>query len=227
MVETLAAGDWYPRDGDAMDDFVPVLDAEQVEAMTLESADLASLEALTVAVDASPDRMACSVAIAGRRGQTVVGYVGFHGPLVTADVVATVLEVCEKIDPWEIVIDPKGPASVVAEALDREGLDVTTMSFSTVKAATKAFLQGQKDGTWFVVDPDGIVAEAFNSAQLKADDSGGVKWTREQGVICQLAAVTYAMWATGQVEQVGPPPKGPHVESRPLKSGRSAARIAF
>ncbi|MCH6197456.1 hypothetical protein MHT86_08105 [Corynebacterium mastitidis] len=224
LVETLAAGNWVPRDGDEVDEFVPVLDADAVEGMTLESANIAELRGLVVAVDASPDRQAASVAIGGRRGDEIIGYVGYHGPMSTADIVATVLQVCEKIDPWKVVIDPKGPASVIGEALDREGIEVTKMKYPEVKAATAAFLQGQKDGDWFVVDPEGTVAEAFEHAELKADASGGVKWTRKQGIICQLTAATFAMWQASVIEEIAPAPKGPRITSRAVKSTRAQAR---
>ncbi|WP_018119409.1 terminase large subunit domain-containing protein [Corynebacterium mastitidis] len=230
MVETLAAGDWYPRDGEEVDDFEPVLDADQIADMTLESVDLSALSGLVVAVDVSPDRQAASVALGGRRGEEVIGYVGYHGPVSTADIAATVLDVCEKVSPWKIVIDPKGPASVIGEALDRKGLEVTKMTYPDVKAATAAFLQGRKDGRWFVVDPDGLMAEAFSHAELKMDSSGGAKWARFEGrgTICQLTAVNFAMWQSSVHEEITPLRRPPAVRSRAVKSNRTSAKnIAF
>lgn len=203
MVESLGWGDWYPRDGDVVDDFQPVLSPGEVAGMTVSDVKRAELSGWRLCVDASPDRDVCSVAVAGRRSDgAVVGLVGYHGSLVTADVVGVVMQVCDDIDPAEILVDPKSPAWVVGEALEREGLDVRKLTYPEVKAATGAFLQGQRDATMFLADADGTVASAFEVAELKADANGGVRWARHegQGIICQLTAVSYAMWAAQNAE---------------------------
>lgn len=222
MVETLAAGNWEPRDGDEIDDFEPILTSEQVEGMLLESVDLPALSGLVVAVDVSSDRQMASVAIGGRRGKEVIGYVGYHGPVIVPDIVATVLHVCERISPWKVVIDPKTPASVISEALDREGIEVGKLTYSNVQDATAAFLQGQKEGTWFVVDPDGVFPEAFEYAELKSNAEGAAKWTRRKGIICQLTAVTFAMWSASIHEEVVPRRRSA-IRSRGVASDRSSA----
>lgn len=205
MVESLGWGDWYPRDGDVVDDFQPVLSADDVERMVVTDVRRRELTGWRLCVDASPDRDFCSVAVAGRRADgSVVGLVGYHGPLATADVVGVVMQVCDDIDPAEILVDPKSPAWVVGEALEREGLDVRKLTYPEVKAATGAFLQGQRDETMWLADADGTVASAFEVAELKADANGGVRWARRdgKGVICQLTAVSYALWAAQNAEEV-------------------------
>ena len=205
MVESLGWGDWYPRDGDVVDDFQPVLSPDEVERMVVTDVRRRELAGWRLCVDASPDRDFCSVAVAGRRSDgSVVGLVGYHGPLSTADVVGVVMQVCEDIDPAEILVDPKSPAWVVGEALEREGLDVRKLTYPEVKAATGAFLQGQRDSTMWLADSDGTVASAFEVAELKADANGGVRWSRREGkgAICQLTAVSYAMWAAQNAEEV-------------------------
>ena len=208
MVESLGWGDWYPRDGDTIDDFQPVLDEDELEAMTLKNISRDDIAGWQICIDASPDRSFCSIAVAGKRSDgSVVGLVGYHGALSTDQIVDVVKEVCDDVDPMNIIVDPKTPAWVVGEALDRSGFDVRRLKFPEVKAATGAFLQGQRDNTWFVVDDDDVVKSAFDVAELKADSSGGVRWARRdgQGTICQLTSLTYAMWAAQNTELSAPP----------------------
>lgn len=208
--------------------FVPALSPEEVAGMTVGGMRRHELSGWRLCVDASPDREMCSVAVAGRRKDGgVVGLVGYHGPLATADVVEMVMQVCDDIDPAEILIDPKSPAWVVGEALEREGIDVRRLSFPDVKAATGAFLQGQRDGTMWLADADGTVAAAFEFAELKADANGGVRWARHdgQGVICQLTAVSYALWAAQNAEDVKPAPRPPSgVSAAPVRRSRPAVK---
>lgn len=235
MVESLGWGDWHPRDGDVVDDFQPVLSPDDLDGMSVADVKRAELKGWRLCVDASPDRDFCSVAVAGRRSDgAVVGLVGYHGPLATADVVGVVMQVCEDIDPAEILVDPKSPAWVVGEALEREGLDVRKLTYPEVKAATGAFLQGQRDATMFLAD-EGTVAAAFEVAELKADANGGVRWARHegQGVICQLTAVSYAMWAAQNAEGVEFAPvkvkklKQSHGAPAVVRRRESAASMSF
>lgn len=206
-VEALGWGLYFEDSG--ADDFQPVLSADEVAGMAVTDVRRAELRGWRLCVDASPDRDFCSVAVAGRHPDgSVVGLVGYHGPLVTADVVGVVMQVCDDIDPAEILVDPKSPAWVVGEALERAGLDVRKLTYPEVKAATGAFLQGQRDETMWLADADGTVAAAFNYAETKEDPNGGVRWVRHegQGTICQLTAVTYAMWAAQNAEEVSVAP---------------------
>lgn len=215
--------------------FVPVLSPAEIGAMTVSDVRRTELSGWRLCVDASPERDVCSVAVAGRRSDgAVVGLVGYHGPLVTADVVGVVLGVCDDIDPAEIIVDPKSPAWVVGEALEREGLDVRKLTYPDVKAATGAFLQGQRDSTMFLAD-SGTVAEAFEVAELKADANGGVRWARRdgKGIICQLTAVSYAMWAAQNAEGAEFTPvkvkklKTSHGSPAVVRRQQSAASMSF
>lgn len=206
-VEILGDGRWYPRDGDRVEEFIPVLSDAELTAMAVQAVDINTLENVHVVIDASTDREKVAVAVGGRRGGKTYGYCGYVGDLVVAPVVEVVTEVIETIDPEAVVVDEKNPAWSVAEALDREGFEVGKLAYKGVKAATRAFLQGQRDNTWFLVDPAGYVREAFEYAQLKEDANGQVRWTRtEDGVICPLTAVSYAMWLAA-TENTDPEPE--------------------
>ncbi|MCS5479825.1 hypothetical protein NYP18_09150 [Corynebacterium sp. YIM 101645] len=226
LVETLAQGNWYPRDG-AEEEFIRVLDVDQVETMVIDKMRIRDLVGLTVVIDADPGRAMCSVSLAGRNKNTgdTEGMVGYHGALVTADVVGAILQLCDKVDPEQIIVDPRNPAKAIGDALDRQGIVITWMSFGDVKAATGEFLQGEKDGTVKFVDTDGLIDEAFEHAELKADAEGGVRWVKQHGIICQLTSLTYALWgARGVEETIATPHRPPPTAPVSIPNPRAAVR---
>ncbi|HAF73287.1 MAG TPA: hypothetical protein DCL06_11230, partial [Corynebacterium variabile] len=224
-VEALGWGLWFDEDA-RDDDFTPVLDDEQIAAMTVESAPLSKMTGLAVVVDASPDRSVCAVSIAGRHDGHVIGHLGYLGDLSTADVVAVVMEVCERVDPAQILIDSKSPAWTIGEALDREGIEVTKLTFPDIKHATAAFLQGRDDGTWFFTDPRHRIADAFAYAQTK-ETGGEVRWTSTGGAICQLTATNYAMWAAAGSEEIRPAARASTALARPVKNRGGVRSMNF
>lgn len=224
-VEALGWGLWFEDDAGG-DDFTPVLSAEEIAAMTVESIDVRKLSAVKVIVDASPDRSKCAVAIAGRLGKHVYGHVGYLDALATEHIVAVVMEVCERIDPDEILVDDRNPAWSVAEALDRDGIEVTKLTYANIKHATSAFLQGKKDELWHFTDPHGHIASAFDHAQLKEKD-GQVRWIAADGPICQLTALDYAMWSAAGAEAIKPTGRRSSAVSRPVRSKRRDMAFSF
>lgn len=224
-VEALGWGMWF-EDNAGADDFTPVLDTDEIAAMTVESIDVKKLSALKVVVDASPDRSKCAVAIAGRRGKHVYGHVGYLDALATENLVAVVMDVCERIDPDEILVDDRNPAWSVAEALDRDGIEVTKLTYANIKHATSAFLQGKKDELWHFTDPHGHIARAFDHAQLKEKD-GQVRWIAADGTICQLTALDYAMWSAAGAEAIRPTGKRSTAPSRGIRSKPGAMAMNF
>lgn len=228
LVETLGRGNWFPRDGD-VEEFVRVLSADEVEAMVVPEMRVRDLAGLTLVMDADPARKMCTVSVAGRtRTGDVIGMIAYHGPLETDQVMAGVMDLRDKVDPEQIIADKQNPARVIADKLDREGVEVTWMTLPDVKAATATFLQGQADGTVFFLDPEGYIDDAFDHAELKADASGAVRWTKQSGVICQLTALTYAMWGALNVEEIVPVRRPPAPKSRAVRSARRTARsMAF
>lgn len=228
LIETLGEGDWCPRDGDTVDEFVPVLSADEIAEMTVDKVPLSTLKGLRLVIDASPDREACAVSIGGRRGDAVIGHVAWLGPLVVSDVVKIVLEVCEVVDPAVILVDSRNPAWSVAEKLENDHeLEVSKLSFPMVKHATAAFIEGKKDGNWLFTDADGHIADAFTRAELKTDASGEVRWTRQSGVICQLTSMTYAMWSAAGAQHTPPPRKTGTHRARPVKAPASTRHMSF
>ncbi len=224
-VEALGWGLWF-EDGSGGDDFAPVLSAEEIAGMTVDAVDVHKLAGIKVVIDASPDRSKCAVALAGRRGKDVYGHVGYLGPLATEDVVAVVMDICEHVDPDEILVDDRNPAWSVAEALDRDGVEVTKLTYANIKHATSAFLQGRTDGLWHFTDPHGLVAQAFDHAQLKEKD-GQVRWTAGDGTICQLTAVDYAMWSAAGAEPIRPAGRRSSAAARGIKSRQGALAMSF
>lgn len=217
MVETLGKGNWYPRDGE-IEEFVRVLEQEHVEAMTVEAIKLKQLIGLSVVIDADPGRKMCSVALAGRRKDIAFGSVVYHGPMVTADVVAAVEQLREQVDPEQILVDPRNPAKVIADVLDRNGVHIEEISPRETKTAVAEFMQSQKDHTAFFLDTEGHIEEAFNHAELKTDGEGGLRWTKQHGIICQLTALTYALRAARGAENTVVAKPAPAFRSRTIRS---------
>lgn len=229
LVETLGRGNWFPRDGD-VDEFVRILSADEVEGMVVEQMRVKDLTGLTVVIDADPARKMCSVALAGRdRSGSVTAMIAYHGQLDTEKVVAGVQDLRDKVDPEQIICDRRNPASVIADTLDRDGVEIRWMSLMDVKAATATFMQKQDDGTFFFLDPDGYIDDAFDHAELKADGSGGIRWAKTSGIICQLTAITYAGWGALDIEVPTPAPRRPpSPKSRAIKASRQPVKsMAF
>lgn len=218
MVESLGVGNWYPRDGDDGDDFEPVVKPDVLGAAF--TGKRVRLTDVVIAVDGSADRSTVSVAAAGRTPSGLYGLVGFHDRLNVAAVVAAVLQAVDDSDAVAVIVDSKSPAEVVIEPLERAGLEVHRMTFPEVKSATAALLQGLDDGRIRFAD-DERLRDAFNCATLREDREGGVAFARRSGTICQLVAVSFALWG---VDRFGALPKstvtGRAVGPRTLRPAR-------
>jgi len=186
--------------------------------MTVQEIKLKQLIGLSVVIDADPGRKMCSVALAGRRKDIAFGSVVYHGPMVTADVVAAVEQLRAQVDPEQILVDPRNPAKVIADVLDRNGVQIEEISPRETKTAVAEFMQSQKDHTAFFLDTEGHIEEAFNHAELKADGEGGLRWTKQHGVICQLTALTYALRAARGAENTVVTKPAPAFRSRTIRS---------
>ena len=210
------------------DEFEPRLSEAELTAMTISDVAMDSLKGWVLCVDGSTDRRVCSVAVAARHKKYgAVGKVVYHGELKVESVLAAVHEAIDTVDPGKIYVDPKGTAQPVAEALVREGSEVIGLTWPNIKAATGAFFQGQRDGTMHLIDDRGLIADAFKYADTKRDINGGERWIRHegQGIISQLTAVSYAMWAAQNAEDVKPVPRPPSgVSMAPVKRARPVVK---
>ena len=193
-VEALGWAKWFEMNASG-DEFVPAVSDESLAKVS--TSDDVTLSHSVVSIDASPDRAFCSVSVAGRAGEKIHGAVGYHGPLVVKKVVEVVLEVCEVADPMAIIIDPKSPAEMLIEPLEEMGLEVTRMSWADVKSATARFLQGVDERDYSIRESQ-LIRDGLGCATLREDKDGGVAWQRQSGVICQVVALSTAMWGVSR-----------------------------
>lgn len=194
-VEALGWGLWF-IDG-AGDDIEPAVTDEELTAIMPTT--LPVLTHTVIAVDATPERTFCSIALGGRTedGKTH-GIIGYHGPLIVAHVVEVIDEVCNSdADPMCILIDPKSPAEVLIAPLEKLGWCVIPMKWVDVKSSTVAMLQGIDDKTYSMAS-DQTIRDGFASAVLREDREGGVAWSRQGGVISQVVALSFAMWGVAR-----------------------------
>ena len=217
MVESLGVGRWYPRDGETVDAPPPAVLPDKLDAVM--SAESLRVSRTMLAVDASPDRASCSISVAGVAGGRLWGGLMWHGPLHRDQVVAAIGQLCERVDPEEIVVDPKSPAQVIVQPLIDSGVDtesVHLMTWAEVKASTSAFLAGVDERS-IVVEESQVLRDGFACATLREDKDGGVAWDRQSGTICQVVALSHALWAVSRREEV-------MVDRRPVAALRPVRR---
>lgn len=194
-VEALGWGLWF--DPDEVAEFNPIFtDAQLADAFTDQHVQLGHM---VISADATPDRELISIAAAGRRLDTggVHGLVGYHGPFKIEAAAAATIQAIQDSNPQRVLIDPKSAAWALADAIRAAGFDVEEMKWPWVKEATSHLLHGVDEGTWTFA-PSPVLRDAFAVAELKEDTEGGVRLTRNSGVISQLTAVTFAMWGVGK-----------------------------
>lgn len=179
------------------DEFVPAVSPEQLAGVMTSVAP--TLSHSVIAVDATPERTHCSIALGGMsREGNVYGMVGYHGPLTVTDVVRVIDEVCNSdAAPLAILIDPKSPAEVLIDPLEKLGWYVVPMKWADVKSSTAAMLQGIDDKTYSLASSQ-VIRDGFACADLREDREGGVAWSRQSGVISQIVALSFAMWGVSR-----------------------------
>lgn len=188
-VEALGWGSWFDESGE--DDFAPVISDEKLnQAMTGEEV---PLEYAVISFDVTPDRSKAAVAIAGKSGGLVHGAVGYFDEYNRSSLLEVVKEVISGADPVAILVDPKSPAEALIHDLEQAGFDVQKMTFPQVKSACAAFLDGVDEGTYSISESQ-EVRDGIGCAELREDKDGGVAWARRSGDICQLVALSNAMW---------------------------------
>lgn len=229
LVETLGQGEWVPRDGDVVDDFVPVID---FEAWSSASALMPSaLGESCLAVDVTPDGESVGVVSAAQWGDKVylslAPYEEFDRALVVDKVGATV----KLNDPSAVVLDPSGQCSTLVEPLRGIGVAPETLSGSQVSKAYELFLRmwAEKrlahDGSQRWLDALGVAEERSKNGRYRSLD-------RYSGDVTVLVAASLAVWGlqefgVGDVE-VDVKRTRRHVSAaRGVRRGRRVAEMSF
>ncbi|MBK4145347.1 hypothetical protein GWO58_00340 [Corynebacterium macginleyi] len=229
LVETLGQGYWVPRDGDLVDDFVPVID---YEAWSEASAMMpSSLGESCLAVDVTPDGEAVGVVSAAQWGDKVflslAPYEDFDRGLVVDKVGSTV----ELNDPAAVVLDPSGQCSTLVDPLRGIGVAPETLSGAQVSKAYELFLRmwAEKriahDGSQRWLDALGVAQERSKNGRFRSLD-------RYSGDVTILVAATLAVWGLqeyGVGEFDGEVKRRTHYVSsaRGVKRDRRVAEMSF
>lgn len=188
-VEALGWGSWFTENGD--DDFTPVVSDEKLEEVM--TGETMTLSYSVISFDVTPDRSKAAVAVAGRSGGKIHGSVGYHDRYDKQVLLGVLLEVIDRADPVAVIVDPKSPAEALITELEKAGFDVYALKWSEVKSSCGAFLDGVDDGTYSITKSQDVV-DGIGCAELREDKDGGVAWARRSGDICQLVALSQAMW---------------------------------
>lgn len=199
-VEALGWGLWFGDADHAGHTYV--VRPEQLDALVPNVTVTGLRTALTV--DASPDGDKLTMALGvltNDIAHPVYAGVLYHGSFHLPTVMEKVMAAIDAYNPELIVIDPKSPAIAVAEKLDAAGLEVKLINLTDVQAAFHIFMRHVKDET-VLIEPHESFAPALEKATTREGVNGATAWARTSGVICNLVAVTNAVWAA---EQITPP----------------------
>lgn len=226
-VESLGSGNWFPRDGDSLDSFVPVVDFERWYAMEGTAPALPCDSAVAIDVDIGAEY--CSMVAALRRRDG-----GVHlklSPLVGFDrdaAVAAITDVVDKNDPLSVVADFRGAASTLEKELERAGLDVSVMSARKVANAYQLFLQLVAEGR-LSHDGDERWQKALHVVQEREMKTGGKAVQRNGPDGCPLVAAALAVYGLeqGQLPDVEKPRVRPMVAPLTVKRPKRAWQNNF
>ena len=195
MVETLAAGNWVPRDGDTAGDFI--LDLEEWSAREVASPVVSGDSCMAMDVTPNGERVAMVAAV-----RTTTGVHLSLGPLERFDrdeVVSASVKAVQSNDPVGVVLDPKGPASTLVSPLVKVEIEPYEMKWAQVSAATELFMQMFAEGR-ITHDGDPRWLDALKSAAFRPGTASGRALTRTGGSVCELVAATFAVWGLVEFE---------------------------
>lgn len=222
-VETLGAGNWYPRDNDELD-FEPIVEISLWDSWADYAPEVTG--EMAMAVDLSPDGSRAGLVAAVRR--TDGGIYLSRSPLdeVEADAIAMkVKRAVDKNDPLSVALDPKGPASTLIKPLERLKIEADLMGARKVVAAYEKFLALLTAGK---ISHDGnpLWVEELNVAEERTIGEIGRALTRRAGSVVGLVAATFAVWALEEFEI--PSASNLHIKKkkRPVGAAKPVAATA-
>lgn len=195
MVETLAAGNWVPRDGDTAADHI--IAPDEWDGRMVASPVVAGDSCMAMDVTPNGERVAMVAAV-----RTTTGVHLSLGPLERFDrdeVVASVSRSVEANDPVAVVLDPKGPASTLVSPLGKAEIEPYEMKWAQVSAATELFMQMFAEGR-ITHDGNPRWQEALKVAAFRPGTASGRALTRTGGSVCELVAATFAVWGLTEFE---------------------------
>lgn len=202
LVETLGQGEWVPRDGELVDDFVPIIDTSAwsgaAAAMPPKSGESC------LAVDVTPDGESVGVVGAAQVGEKVFLSVAPINAFSRSDVVGAVSRAVGMNDPVAVVVDPSGQCSTIVDPLRDEGIDPERVNGTQVSQAYELFLRLWAEGR-IIHDGSPRWLEALGVAEERSKNGRYRSLERYSGDVTVLVAAALAAWglqefSIGQVD---------------------------
>lgn len=204
IIETLGTGNWYPRDGDTMDGFVPIVEFTEW-AQHARPAPTAVTDSF-LAVDVTPDGGAVSVVAALQTSEGMYLSLGPHTEFDRAAIVTSVKATIEANDPGAVVLDPTGQGSTLVEALREKGVHPETLNGAQVSKAYELFLRLWEEGQ-ITHDGDPRWMDALEVAKERSNNGRYRSLERFSGNVSSLVAATIAVWGAQEFGEPTTPVK--------------------
>lgn len=229
LVETLGRGNWVPRDGELVDDFVPIIDtsawSSAAAAMPPKSGESC------LAVDVTPDGESVGVVGAAQIGEKVFLSVAPINDFSRSDVVGAVSRAVGMNDPVAVVVDPSGQCSTIVDPLRDEGIEPERVNGTQVSQAYELFLRLWAEGR-VIHDGSQRWLDALGVAEERSKNGRYRSLERYSGDVTVLVAASLAVWGLqefgiGDVD-VDIKRTRRHVSAaRGVKRGRRVAEMSF
>ncbi|PRQ10623.1 hypothetical protein C1Y63_10540 [Corynebacterium sp. 13CS0277] len=195
MVETLGVGDWYPRDGEAQEDFTPILPYKAWEDAHDPQPRWQGTD-IVAAFDTDPDGKDAAVVVAYPTAKGVHLALQPGTEFDRESIVAGVVKLVDEYDPLAVVVESRGPAATTIQMMQREGLEPAQVSARDVTRACELFLSLFHEGR-ITHDGNPRWADALARARFRSMSSGRAieRYTKDA---CVFVAATFAAWGLEQ-----------------------------
>lgn len=203
MVEHLGAGLWFPRDGEAVDEFVPVIDPAAWETQQRAMPAVGEAGLMALGVDTTPDGEAVSLVMAAQVGK---GYYLSLAPLRDFSREPAVDAIARSVtanDPVGVVVDPTGQGGTLVTPLRERGIDPDHVNGAQVSQAWELFLRLWAEG---LIQHDGD-ARWVRALGVAVERSKGGKFRcleRFSGDVTCLVAASLAVWQLDMFQGAAP-----------------------
>jgi hypothetical protein len=154
---------------------------------------------LTYALDINPDRSAGAIAAASAGVGELIEYRPSIGWMV-----GRAVDIDRQHGHGRWIIDPKGPAGSLVEAMRAKGLDVVEVGVPELVAACAQTYDGIMEGTLSIRRHHRLDEAAAAAVWRLIGDAKA--WGRKNtaGDVCPLVALTLALWGAGKPDQREP-----------------------
>lgn len=198
VVESLGFGNWVPRDGTTVDEFVPIIDYEEWRKL---QSPLPSYSETCLSVDVTPDGAAASM-VMGLQCDGFTYLALSPGQDFDRDVIAdSTLRNAEAHDPVAIPLDPSGPCSTLVDVLRKRGMEPEVVTGGKVSQSYELLLTMIREKK-IRHDGDDRWVEALRVAGERSKNGRFRSLDRYSGDVTCLVAASLAVW--GLVEFATP-----------------------